>query len=470
MDLARKLAVDILKRITIDGAYSSIELDFALFKCNLDERDKSFITNLVYGTLNNLYTIDKIIETYSSIKLKKMENIVLTTLRLGVYQIKYLDKIPNRSAIDEMVNIVKKNNQRSANFVNGVLRSIDRNEKEIKFKNDIETLSFEFSIPIFLTKLIKDQYKKRTKEILEGLRRNEGVFIRVNTTKISRNDYKKKLIESKLEIEIEDGLLDDTIYIKNPGSIVNLFGYKEGYFSVQNESAAFVSNALFNYINNNAKDSKGAFIKETENNIESKKLKFLDVCASPGGKSLYLQELFKNNTNIISCDIYSKKLDKINENAKRLNLKLKTNLVDASIYREEYFNSFDGIICDVPCSGLGLLGRKPDIKLNIKEENIEEIVLLQRNILENISKYIKRDGVIIYSTCTLNKEENENQINHFLENNTNFEKVELNTEDILLKSAREGNVKNFIIKDNMITIIPNKMYDGFFLCGLKRVK
>lgn len=443
MDKSRQLAVDILKRVTEDGAYSSIELDKALFSANLTNQDAAFVTNMIYGTLNNLYSIDRIIETYSTIKLKKMESLILNVLRLGIYQLKYMDRVPDYSAINEMVNIAKKSSERGANFVNAILRSYARKDKDVVLKSEIDRLSFEYSMPMFITEIIKSQYKKRTKEILEGLRRSEGLFIRINRTLIDRESYIK---EAELkEGEFEYGLLPDFIYLKDPGNVRKLYGYDEGFFSVQNESAGFVSYAFV--------DKSGLA---------------LDICAAPGGKSLYLKELNNNQISVTSNDFYEAKRNIILENAQRLKLDLKVTISDATITNDELKNSFDLVICDVPCSGLGLLGRKPDIKLNITSEDIEDIIKIQEKILKNASLYLKENGIMIYSTCTLNKEENEFQVFKFLENNPEYEIIHLNISDLLLKSARNGGIKNFIIKDEMITVLPDKKYDGFFICGLKK--
>lgn len=447
MDKARMLAMDILKRITIEGAYSGAELDKALFNAKLGKLDNAFVTNIVYGTLNNLYSIDTIIKTYSSIKISKLEYLVLTALRMGIYQLKFMDKVPDYSAVNEMVNIVKTKDRKSANFVNAILRSVIRDDKEIVLKSEIDKLSYEYSIPPFITKMIKDQYKKRATEILEGLRRSKGVFLRVNRTKIDRNTYMEKLIEENLRKEdVSLGVLPDFIHVDNQSSIVNLYGYKEGLFSVQNESAGLSSYAL--------KDCG---------------TKVLDICSAPGGKSLYLQELFNNEGDITSNDIYEAKLKRIQENATRLDLKINTSLYDATRLKEAWINKFNTLICDVPCSGLGLIGRKPDIKINITEENIEEIIKVQKKILNNASRYILKNGILMYSTCTLNKEENENQIMRFLEEHPNFEIEDLGLEKMLIEKAREGTFKNFIAKDGMITILPNQKYDGFFICVLKRM-
>ncbi|MFB0918390.1 MAG: 16S rRNA (cytosine(967)-C(5))-methyltransferase RsmB, partial [Clostridiaceae bacterium] len=395
MDKARKLATDIIINITKRGAYSGAELDKALLGGDLTDKDKGFVTELVYGTIKRLYTIDEIIKTYSKIKLNKMEDIVLASLRLAIYQVKFLDKVPQYAAVDEAVKIVTRANKKAAPFVNGVLRSIMREEKEIKFNDDIQRLSFEYSMPVWITEKIKSDYPTDYLNILKELISTQGVTIRVNTLKITVSEYKELLNNREIEFS-SDSSENPFIHLSRTGGVRELPGFKDGYFSVQNQSAGLVSKSLENV--------NGTL--------------FFDLCAAPGGKSAYLAELKKDSVNIEAFDIYKHKIRLMGENFKRLGIKnVKAELKDASILMEDRVDEADGVIADVPCSGLGIIAGKPDIKLNISKEGIREIIELQKKILSNAGSYVKKGGYLVYSTCTLNKEENEDNVSEFLKNN-----------------------------------------------------
>lgn len=438
MDQVRKLAADLLTKIIKKRAYSGVELDKALFDSELEQRDRAFLTELVYGTLKRLITIDHIISSHSKVKLSKMEDTVLSNMRIAVYQICYLDRIPQHSAVDEAVNIVKSRSKRAVPFTNGVLRSIVRDSEKLKFGDDIRGISLKYSMPSWITELLRSQYGEITENILEGLNRDPETVIRVNTLKIKPEEYKGLLEGKGIESEMSD-VLSDFLVLKNAGSVRDLPGYKEGLFSVQNISAGFVSYAL--------KDEKGEI--------------FMDMCAAPGGKSAYLSELKNDKILIDAHDIFEKKISLMENNLKREGIEsVRCSVKDASEFDEDLFEKYDGIICDVPCSGLGIMAGKPDIRHNMTLKDTENIRKLQEKILENAGRYLKDGGLLIYSTCTLNKKENEEQVKAFLKEHSEF-KTERLFSDIDLP-------ENFMISENMITILPSGIYDGFFVTGLRK--
>lgn len=439
MDKARKLATDILINITKRGAYSGAELDKALLSADLADKDKGFVTELVYGTIKRLYTIDEIIKTYSKVKINKMEDVVLASLRLAIYQVTFLDKIPQYAAVDEAVKIVSKFNKKAAPFVNGVLRSIMRGEKEIKFSNDILRLSFEYSMPPWITEIIKADYPNDFESVLKNLSATPGVTIRVNTLKIPVEEFKGLLREKGIEFSSVSPR-DPFLQLSKSGGIRELPGFNEGLFSVQNKSAGLVSESL--------KNVPGSL--------------FLDLCAAPGGKSAYLAELKRDLVNIEAFDIYKHKIRLMRDNFKRLGIKnIKVDINDASRLMEERVGEADAVIADVPCSGLGIIAGKPDIKLNISREGIKEIIALQKNILSNAASYVKKGGYLVYSTCTINKAENEENVVDFLKCNPDF-KV------ILPDCLPELENIEYRLSGNMVTILPGKGMDGFFIAMLSK--
>ncbi|HSP00580.1 MAG TPA: transcription antitermination factor NusB, partial [Thioalkalivibrio sp.] len=339
MDKARKLAGEILSKITREGAYSGAVLDSALFSAELDPRDKGFVTELVYGTLARLYSIDRILETYSKVKLSKMEDIVLSQLRLAVYQLRYLDRVPDHAVVSEAVTIVRKKSPKAAGFVNGMLRSILREDKTIAFKTEEERVAFDVSLKPELVRHFKKEFPLDYESVLADLIQAEGICIRVNERKISAKAFRDLLSEAGHDWR--DGWFSEQfLHLSRQGALRDLPGYQAGYFSVQNESAALPPMILSRLV------PEGVM---------------LDLCAAPGGKSAYLAEVGGDKMSITAFDLAEHKLIRMKENFDRLGLSIETRAADASVFLPELEGSADGILLDVPCSGLGLLGRKPDI-------------------------------------------------------------------------------------------------------------
>lgn len=439
MDKARALATDLLIKITRKGAYSGSELDKALFGGTFDERDKAFVTELVYGTLNRLYSIDTIIAAYSKVKPGKMEDVVLASLRLAVYQLKYLDKVPQYAAVNEAVTIVRKGSSKAAPFVNGVLRSIMRDAVPLGFKDEIAELAYEYSMPPWITELIKVQYPADYRIILANLVESPGFTIRVNQLKISPEDYKTLLRETG--VDFTEGTASPAfIRLVRSGGVRNLPGFAEGFFSVQNESAGLAALAL--------KDVPGSL--------------FLDLCAAPGGKSAFLAELKGAGVHIKAFDIHDHKIGLMDRNFLRLGIKnIAAELSDATVQNPAFIGKAHGVIVDVPCSGLGIVGSKPDIKLNLKPGDVPKITRLQRQILDNAADYTADGGVLLYSTCTLNKAENEDNVRDFLKTHPGFELIPIPW----LDEPRDYLIR---IEDQMVTILPGNGYDGFFMALLHK--
>ena len=430
IDKARNLALKILYDINEKKAYSNIVLDKYINK-NRDELsnlDIGFISELVYGVITWKLTLEYIVQKYSKIKIKKMSEWVKNILMLGSYQIIFLDKVPKSAAVNESVNLCKKYNYKSANFVNAILRKIEKSDyqniddiKEINKRISLKTSMPEW----FVDKLINEYGAKEALEICNDLNLRPNNTVRINRLK------------GNLEIG-NQAILDDFRTITGTKNIVKMPEYINGNISIQDESAGLSSFIL------NPKEGETV----------------LDACSAPGGKTTYLAEIMNNTGSIVAWDIYEERLKQVDENAKRLGINIiKTEVKDASIYDKAYDKKFNKILLDVPCLGLGVIRRKPDIKWNRNEENIDEITKIQYQILKTCSKYLKDDGILVYSTCSILKEENINIIEKFLEEEE-FEIVDIS--DKVKKDFKYVNEKN------TIELFPNEKHDGFYIACLKR--
>lgn len=373
IDKTREIALKAIYEINVKDAYSNLALD-EIIKSNIDKidaRDIGFISELVYGVTTWRLTLDAIINKYSKIKLKKISPWILQILRLGIYQIIFLDRIPKSAAVNECVNLAKRyGHKSSANFVNAILRKIEKKDYEelYKIEDDLERISKTSSMPIWILKeLLKNNNIEEVERICRNSNLRPKVSIRVNNLKINKENLIKELKNENYEIE--EGILEDFLVLNKTKNIENIEGFKAGLFTIQDEVAGLVSRIL--------NPSKGE--------------KVLDACSAPGGKTTYLAEIMKNTGEIIAWDIHKSRLKLVEENAKRLEIKnIKLEEKDASKYYEVYKEKFDKILLDVPCLGIGVLKRKPDIKWKRKKEDIQEITKIQQEILQNCSKYLKK--------------------------------------------------------------------------------
>ncbi|WP_036728931.1 16S rRNA (cytosine(967)-C(5))-methyltransferase RsmB [Peptoniphilus mikwangii] len=429
----RKKALFIIDNVLYKGAFLNEEL-LILSKSKIDKRDYNLIVNITTGVVQNKLLLEHIVSKYSKIKIKKIHRTILTILQMGIYQIFFTSRIPDYSIINESVNLAKIfGNQGSAGFVNGLLRNILRDKENIEksefWLNDVketdyaEYLSIYYSHPKFYVDLIlEEKGKDFTKELLKCNNVQAPFTIRVNTLKCSVEDLAGKLKKRGFDTE-KTKYSKNALIVKNPESILDSFLFKEGYFYIQDEASMLVSE----------------FTKFNE------KAKVLDLCSAPGGKSFNIAML-NRDASIILCDISNKKISLIRENMERLGIKnIKILKNDATIYNKTFYNLFDNVIVDAPCSGLGLYRRKPEIKWNRKPEDIEKLTKIQMNIINNASKYVKIGGIITYSTCTITREENEDIINKFLDENKNFEIEKIENSDILKIYTNTHNMDGFSI-------------------------
>ena len=401
---ARELALNVLYKIEIGEAYSNTTLDKELNNSNLPKVEKSLASEIVYGILTWKFTLDEIIKMYSSIRLKKISPWIINILRIGIYQIVYLDKIPISAAVNESVKLSKKyGHTASANFVNAILRKIEKNEIEklmdylkTKTYTEEEMISILTSHPIWMVqKLLKDYDKKFVVEFLNSNNIVPETSIRVNTLKTTREEL-KKIFDLK-GIDSRFGKLPDSIIAKG------ISDFNSPLYVVQDEAAQMVCLKL------NPKENDYV----------------LDACAAPGGKTTYLSALMNNKGRIDAWDIHEHRVKLIEKMAKLMDVSIiKASVKDAREYDTTKYEKYDKILLDVPCSGIGVIRKKPDIKWTRQEQDIEELKTTQKEILENCSKFLRNNGVLVYSTCTVFKDENENQIKEFLKKNKEFKLVE----------------------------------------------
>jgi len=438
---AREVSLKILLEYEKAEAYSNLLLDSELKKTELSDLDKAFVTKLVYGVITYIKTLDYIISKLSKVKIKKISKPIINILRLGLYQIYYLDKIPNSAVVNESVKLAKKyGHQASANFVNALLRNAGKKQKDdffVEIKDEKEKLAIYYSYPQWIVDLYINQYGvTRTKEILEANEKELIDCIRVNTLKITREE----LLEKLNEYDVEEGRAKDVIYTKDIKKLLKSDYFKDGLFTVQDEAPSLVGHI----INPQEGDS------------------ILDICAAPGGKTTHLSQLASDKAKITAFELHEHRCKLIEDLCTRLGIKsVKVEQRDATIFDENLVENFDKIVADVPCSGLGVIRRKPDIKWNTKEEDVEELTQIQYKILVNASKYLKPDGTLVYSTCTNNKKENDAIVNKFLEENKDFKisKIDNIPEDFM----------KCVYNDGMLELSPDKNNcDGFYICKMTK--
>ncbi len=441
MDIVREIALKALYKIDKEDAYSNIALDETIKKNRrkLDDRDVGFISEIVYGVITWRLTIDEIIKKYSNIRLKKISPWILNILRMGIYQIVFLDKIPKSAAVNESVNLAKRYGHKgSSNFVNAILRKVEKKDYETFFeiKNPIERISKTTSMPVWIIEeLLKENDIQKVEEICKASNIKPKVVIRINNLKTDKQELENLLKERN--ITFQQGEFEDFLILEKAKNIEQLDLFKQGYFTIQDEGAGLIAKV----------------VNPKPNEV------ILDACSSPGGKTTYMAELMEDKGKIIAWDLHSHRVKLVEETAKRLGIHIiRTQCQDATIYKEEYKEKFDKILLDVPCLGTGVLKRKPDIKWKRKPEDIEEISNIQKNILQTCSKYVKSNGQIVYSTCSIFSEENDKIIDEFLQKNPDFIYGKIQTLNA------EKNVQNL----NKIQLYQNEQTDGFFMCKLQK--
>ena len=393
----RKTAVSILLKIEKDGAYSNLAVGNFLKEAELESLDRAFVSALVYGVLDRKITLDAVLSKFMKTPIKKTAPFTLQVLRTALYQIMFMDKIPESAAVNEAVKLIKKSKEsRNAGFVNAVLRSVLREENLLPQGESVEDLSIRFSCPLWIVKsFVEDYGKENAISLLKESLKAPPVTLRVNTLKTDTEQLKAEF--EKAGIAVHEGETEKSLIFDKGFDIPTSELYKNGLFHAQDEASQRAVKVL--------EPKKGERV--------------LDLCAAPGGKSFTMAEMMENTGEIVSCDLYESRVKLIREGAKRLGIDIiKTFVSDASVYNGE-LGLFDAILCDVPCSGLGVIRRKPDIKYK-PVEDFSELEEIQYSILTNAVKYLKKGGRILYSTCTLRSAENEKLVFRFLKEYNNF--------------------------------------------------
>jgi len=401
---SRELILKALKEIEDNGAYFSASLNHALSQA--EPIDRGFVTEVIYGVIKNKTAIDHIIMQFSKVKIKKMSPWVLNILRMGVYQLYFMDKIPASACCNESVKLAKRYaNKGAQGFINGLLRNVSRNIDTISFpdKTDIKNyLSVVYSYPLWLVEKLISQYgEKVTEEILKESNLSHLVNIRVNTLKTTRDELISILEKEGVKAEIYEDL-NCCLSVKGKLDIHSLKSYKDGLFSLQNISSVKTVLEL--------SPEKGEVI--------------MDICSAPGGKTAFISELMENQGKVFAFDLHPHKIELINSAMKRLGIDIVTAQVhDGTVLMEEFVGKADKVLVDAPCSGIGVIHKKPDIKWTRSPEDIQALAEIQGKILETSSSYVKNGGVLLYSTCTILKEENQEQTEKFLKNHPEFHKL-----------------------------------------------
>lgn len=439
---ARELAFKILCDIEENNNYSNIAINKYFKHKDINNQERGFATELVYGVVENKYYLDYIIDKLSKIKTQKLSICVKILLRMGIYQLTFLDSISEYAAVNETVNLVKKYDKRSSGFVNAILRNVIRNKEEV-LKLDIDSkimyLSTKYSYsPWMIKNWIKSFGEEFTKDLLEANNEKPNLYIRANTLKITRDELISKLNEMGLKA-YKVPMIDEAIRVENLKNIDNNDLFKQGLFTIQDISSMMV----------------GKVVNPKENSL------VLDICSAPGGKTTHVATLMNNTGKVIARDVFDHKLKLIQNTVDRLGLtNVEIEKFDALKLDENSIDKFDYVLTDVPCSGLGIIRRKPEIKYKAKAE-LKDLPLIQRQILDNASKYVKLNGTLLYSTCTIQDNENIDIINEFLKDNNNFKLVPINEVNFDLDNEDKGYLK----------IYPNiHGMDGFFIAKLKRVR
>ena len=415
----------------------------------LDKSSRGFITRLYEGTIEKRLYLDFIIDGYSKTPVKKMKPIIMLLLEMAVYQIFFMDRVPDSAVINEAVKLAKKRGLTGlSGFVNGVLRNIARNKENIalpdKNKDLIQYLEIKYSTPKAVVEhFINDYGSEKTEEILEAFEEKRPLVARATK---NREELIKKLDAEGVRVST-DTIFPESLKILELDSLSYLESFEEGDFVIQDESSQFIGKIVGL--------PKGARV--------------LDLCAAPGGKSLLFAGM-EEVDEIISCDISESKTELIEENVRRIGVsKIKTKVNDASLYNPDFMDGFDLVICDLPCSGLGVMGRKRDIKYNVTEDKIRELAKLQRTILENAVRYVKKGGRLIYSTCTMTKAENEENFT-FISEFKGFSAVDFSDKIRgYVDRYKDGERLVNEAKKGFIRLIPGELgTDGFFVSEYMR--
>lgn len=435
---SRGIILDILMEILEKGGYSHVILRQALEKYQyLEKPDRAFITRVVEGTIEYKLTIDAILDTCSKTRVEKMKPVIRTILRMSVYQIMWMDRIPDSAVCNEAVNLaVARRFQGLKGFVNGVLRSVSRQKADFAFPD----WSRRYSMPDWLIERWKKQYSPETVEgMLKAFLQDMPTTVRCNLDKASMEAICASLRNQEVTVTVSP-LAPHALLLSHYDYLERLEAFRNGWIQVQDVSSGFVGEI--------ADPQKGDVV--------------LDVCGAPGGKSLHVADKLKGTGLVMVRDLTESKIRLVEDNLRRTGCtNVQTEVWDALEYDPAWEGRADIVLADLPCSGLGIIGKKPDIKYQVTEEKLKELVKLQQEMLAVVSRYVKPGGKLIYSTCTIDAWENEDQRSWFLEH---FPFESSSIEGMLGEAIAEETMK-----DGYVQLLPGRYpCDGFFIAAFRK--
>ena len=446
--MTRELILGVLLEVTRDGEYSHIALRNVLSKYQyLDKKERAFITRVTEGTLEHMIEIDYIINQFSNVKVNKMKPVIRCIIRSAVYQLKYMDSVPDSAVCNEAVKLAtKKGFHTLKGFVNGVLRNIVRNLDKIEYpseENYVEYLSVKYSMPTWILEEWLGTFDKGTVEcMLEDFLKEKPTTIRCNLNQCSVEELVETLQNEGVTVE-KHPYLPYALWISGYDYLADLMSFQTGMFYVQDISSMLVAHL--------ADPKQGDTV--------------IDVCAAPGGKSIHVAELLKGTGRVEARDLTDYKVGLIQENIERTQMQNMTAVKwDATVLDEDAVGTADIVIADLPCSGLGVMGKKTDLKYKMTLDSAKELAALQKEILAKVQAYVKPEGTLVYSTCTVHVRENMENVNWFLKQYPEFELVPIQT--LLPEELRES-----VEKEGCLQFIPGvHKSDGFFIAKFRKVK
>lgn len=443
MENSRMIAYNALYDIEVRGQYSNIALGNSLRDSGLSDSDRGLATEIVYGVIENRYFLEYVIKRFSSIKLAKISPSVKLLLKMGIYQILMLEGVKDFAAVNESVELCKRISKKSSGFVNAILRNVVRSKGSIeppsKENGVVEYYSVRYSYePWLVDKWLKKYGEDFLEDLLEANAQKPKLYIRTNTLKTSRENLMAELVKMGIECEACD-IVPEAIRISGIKNIERNELFRKGHFFIQDISSMLIGHVASPDIG----------------------MKVLDVCSAPGGKATHMAALMENTGEVIARDMHTHKLRLIKDNAKRLGISnIKAQLKDALLLDEESIEDFDIVLTDVPCSGFGIIRRKPEIKYK-QRKDVECLPELQSSILENAARYVKKGGLLIYSTCTIEDEENIEIVRAFMKKSDEFRLEPIEGIHVDEKSQKSGYIQTYPNVHGM---------DGFFIAKLRKVR
>ena len=442
----REIVLEVLLEITEHGMYSHIVLRDVLNKYQyLEKKERSFITRVTEGTLEHMMEIDYILDQFSKVKVKKMKPVIRNIMRSAVYQMKYMDSVPVSAACNEAVKLaVRKGFGSLRGFVNGVLRNVARNLDQIEYPTEpLKRLSIQYSMPEWILNLWLKAYDSDiVEQMLQAFQRETPLTIRCNLRMGTPKQLKEHLEAEGVTVKVHP-YLEYAFHISGFDYLGDLESFQNGEFSVQDISSMLVSEL--------ADPKEGDYV--------------IDVCAAPGGKSLHMAEKLNGSGHVEARDLTEYKVSLIQENIERTGLSnVEAVQQDALIFDETSVGKADIVLADLPCSGLGVLAKKTDLKYKATKEGADSLAKLQREMLKNVQAYVKDEGKLVYSTCTINPAENMDNVHWFLNQYPEFELIDIHS---LLCEELQKDVK----ENGCIQLLPGvHQSDGFFLACMKKRK